>query len=360
MSLFIFSVLGGLLLHQIVSAIQPNHNTNTYTFGRRIVVELPEKTYLVLKVVVFVVAILLFLSLVTIIIAQSVHPAEGYAYRFADALTSPRMGAAIFGGLVGILLGNLLNGLLKNEDDYQFKSSDYLEIALIFMLVILGIGGEEVLRSYAQRINKISVGTTTEISFSEASPKSSRASAEQPGGAFRNTQGDSGGSAGLEKLYDIGSRDRSNISRDRDFIEVLARYESEATPKPIEIGTLAGDALSPIGSCLSGIFRLNGDVTFIEQQLVLMSEPLRELAAPNVMDTEAIRSELSKAVQNLAKYTKPKLQAINTLGERYSCAAVSDTARKSVVDQGRNTLRYCIRVPMPHLSPCQAGSQRNL
>jgi hypothetical protein len=125
MSLFIFSVLGGLLLHQIVSAIQPNHNTNTYTFGRRIVVELPEKTYLVLKVVVFVVAILLFLSLVTIIIAQSVHPAEGYAYRFADALTSPRMGAAIFGGLVGILLGNLLNGLLKNEDDYQFKSSDY-------------------------------------------------------------------------------------------------------------------------------------------------------------------------------------------------------------------------------------------
>jgi hypothetical protein len=335
MSIFVFSVLCGLLLHQVASVIQPVPNTKDYTFGHRIVVRFQGNTYLTLKVTILVVAIVAFIFLVTFIIAQNFHPAEGYAYRFVDAITSPRMGAAIFGALVGILLGNLLNRLLKNVDDYKFKSPDYLEIALIFLLVLLGIGGEEVVKSYAQRINKISVGTTTEISFSESAPKTSRASAEQPGGAFRNTQGDSGQSAGLAKLYDIGSNDnRSNIIRDEQFINVLSRYEMEPYPERVEPGPLAPSVLSPIGSCLSGIFQLNGDSTFIEQQLVLMNDPLRELATSDSLKPETIKEikdQLSMSIKNLAKYVKPRREQLENIRtsdkKRYSCADFQDTTK---------------------------------
>jgi hypothetical protein len=329
MSIFVFSVLCGLLLHQVASVIQPVPNTKYYTFGHRIVVQFQENTYLTLKVTILVVAILAFIFLVTFIIAQNFHPAEGYAYRFVDAITSPRMGAAIFGALVGILLGNLLNRLLKNVDDYKFKSPDYLEIALIFLLVLLGIGGEEVVKSYAQRINKISVGTTTEISFSESAPKTSRASAEQPGGAFRNTQGDSGQSAGLAKLYDIGSKDKSNISRDEAFIEVLSRYELEPNPAAVDPGPLAQLVLSPIGSCLSGIFQLNGDSTFIEQQLVLLNNPLRELATSGNPNPETIANQLSESINHLTSYVKLRWERLQKIGsdKRYSCADFQDTAK---------------------------------
>jgi hypothetical protein len=332
MSLFIFALLAGLLLHQIISIIQPIAGSRTYRVGRRIVIELPEKTYLIAKVSGFVLAILLFLLVVLLILAQSLHPAEGYAYRFADALTSPRMGSAVFGGLVGLLLGNLLNRILSKNDDYTFTSSDRFEILLIFLLVILGIGGEEWLRSQAQRINKISVGTTTEISFSDVAPKSSRASAEQPSGAFRNTQGDSGGSAGLEKLYDIGSVNKSNISRDRQFIEVLARYEREPKPDPADNGLLAKQVLSPMASCFSGIYKLNGDLTFIQQQLTLLIEPLRKLAEPKyeasdkdeiAADTlEGLKKTLNDTIRKVAIYAKPKLAAIPG-GERYSCKEIT-------------------------------------
>jgi hypothetical protein len=341
MSIFILSVLCGLLLHQIVSVVQPVQNTKSYTFGRQIVVLLPERTYLILKVALCVVLILAFILLITFIIAQNFHPAEGYAYRFADAITSPRMGAAVFGALVGVLLGNLLNRLLKNDNDYNFKSSDYLEIGLIFLLVVLGIGGEEVVRSYAQRINKISVGTTTEISFSEATPKTSRASAEQPGGAFRNTQGDSGQSAGLAKLYDIGSNDnRSNISRDGEFIEVLSRYELEPKPDPVDPDPLplAQRVLSPIASCLSGIFQLNGDSTFIEQQLVLLNDPLRELATSDSLDLAEITKQLSAPIVHLTDYVKPRrdqLQRNAGSDKRYSCADFEDASKvNNALDAG--------------------------
>jgi hypothetical protein len=353
MSIFVFAVLCGLLLHQVASVIQPVPDTNDYTFGRRIVIQLQGKTFLTLKVTILVVAILAFIFLVTFIIAQNFHPAEGYAYRFVDAITSPRMGAAIFGGLVGILLGNLLNRLLKNKDDYNFKPSDYLEIALIFLLVLLGIGGEEVVRSYAQRINKISVGTTTEISFSESAPKASRTSAEQPGGAFRNTQGDGGQSAGLAKLYDIGSKDKSNISRDGAFIEILSRYELEPNPDPVDPGPLAQLVLSPIGSCLSGIFLLNGDSTFIEQQLVLLNDPLRELATSGSADSDAIKRQLSVPIGNLTGYVKLRWEQLKKYGssdERYSCADFQDTAKMmNALNAGSIEAfnRPACRYPMP-------------
>ncbi|MFK4651449.1 hypothetical protein ABIF97_001383 [Bradyrhizobium japonicum] len=343
MSVFMISLLLGLLLYQILLVIRPRAD-GSVEVGKNIKIkaELPTNLYLMIKMTLFTVLILIFLGIVVLVVAQRVHPTEGFAYRFADALTSPRMGAAVFGGLVGILLGNVLNRVLKSGDDYKFKASDYLEIGLIAVLVILGIGGEEVLRSYANRINKISVGATTEISFAENAPKTSRATAEQPKGAFRNTQGDSGGSTGLQKLFDIGSKNKPNISRDKEFATTLARYEGEQLRAIADVGTLPGALLSPVASCLSGIAYLYGDATFIEQQLGAMSDPLRKIALREIPDPgpkrtaalDDIRGKLSKVLSDTVRYAPQALKKRDkSVEDRNSCADAADAdARGDAID----------------------------
>ena len=104
MSVFMIAALLGLLLYQIVMFIQPAAGGESVKVGKSIKVELPADLYLTIKATVLAVAILIYLGVIVLIVANSVHPPEGFAFRFADVLTSPRMGAAIFGGLVGILL----------------------------------------------------------------------------------------------------------------------------------------------------------------------------------------------------------------------------------------------------------------
>lgn len=317
MSLFVFSALAGFLLYQIVARIQPIANAANLRFGDRVVVELPERSYIIWKAVSIAVTVILFIFVVTLIVAQSVHPAEGYANRFVDALTSPRMASALFGGLVGFLVGNLLNRILWSPPDYQFTASDRVEILVIFLLFILGIGGEEIIRSSARRINKISVGTTTEISFSENLPRNSRAAAEQPGGAFRNTAGENGGPTGLGKLGDLRDNigapiDQTkfpNYRSDGDFLRVLAAYEPAAKLTPDDSAPLAANVLSPIGTCLSGIFRVYGDVAFVRYQLRYLTIALRDLANAESLDVEipsGIVPDPEPAPHGGSKADKPK------------------------------------------------------
>jgi hypothetical protein len=340
MSIFIFSLLAGLALHRMVSIIQPAKVVSRYRLekrivklGRSVVITFEDGAYVSAKLWALAVAFLLFFGFAVILIAQFVHPAVGFPYRFADTLRSSRMAAVVFGGLVGILLGNLLNRILRAEDDYKFTSADRLEIALIFALVVLGIGGEELLRSSVQRINKISV---TEISFSDPASKSPRQSTEQPRGALQNTQGEgkSGGSAGLGKLYDIGSvNDFPHIERDRQLIEVLARYEREAVAKPGDVGRVAFDVLSPLASCLSRISRLYGDDAFVEQQLAPVAVVLRGLlTAGGSVANESIRSTLTRASMTVREYDRSRkndFEAIASklrlqLDERTACNRLTD------------------------------------
>jgi hypothetical protein len=321
MSIFLISLLFGALVYQLVSIIQPVDNRSEYQIGQRVIIRFEAGAYVIWKAAVIATGVIVFFILAIILNTQGIHPSSGYAYQIADVVTSPRMGAALFGFLVGILLGNLLNRLLRKGSDYKFTSADRLELALIFALTILGVGGEEVLRSSAQRINKISLGTTTEISFADTSPRSSRLSAEQPSGAFRNTQGKSGGSVGLQKLYDIGSEgDSPHIERDKKFIEVLARHEEEPFSAPRATGRLAEGVLSPVASCLSGISSLYGDDAFVDEQLTSMSKSLREIAGDGEIDTSAIRNNLLDVISDVAQYVRPRAKDFEPLDdERKKC-----------------------------------------
>jgi hypothetical protein len=321
MSPFFMSLIFGLLCHRIVSAIQPVTHARVYKFGGAIKLKLTEEAYLAVKVTIYVTSILLFVFFATLVATKDVHPTQGYAYWSADVLTSPRMGSAVFGFLVGVLLSNLLTRVWKTQN-YQFNLNDRLEFALIFLLFLLGIGGEEFLRSTAQRINKVSLGTTTEISFSGVTARSSRSSAEQPGGAFRNTDGAIGGSTGLQKLYDIGSKDRPNIGRDLEFIRILARYQKERDTTTVQTWPLAEQVLSPIGSCLSGISQLYGDDTFIDEQLLPLSQVMHDLAMHSTQTPSKIRDKMGGLLKDIKQYVDTRLVDSKT-EERYSCAGIA-------------------------------------
>jgi hypothetical protein len=294
MSIFVFAVLAGFFIHQLMTIVQPvevprNARFRRFRFGPRIVLRLPARTYVRVKAGVLAVLVTVFALALIIILAQAAHPPEGYAFQLGDIFTSPRLAAVFFGGMVGILIGNMLNRILRG-DKYELKSRDRLEIGLVILLFFLGIGGEELIRSYAKRINKISVGATNEISFSEAPAKATRASAEQPSnagqkaGAKASEYLSTSGSNGLPKLRVLGR----DIVWDQEYVRLIHRYEAAANPRRAgpeannatsPITRLVQTTISPIGACLEGIFAKSADAEFVDQRLRELSTELRKLAA---------------------------------------------------------------------------------
>src|SRR5262249_30913211 len=137
-------------------------------FGTRIVVLMPQRAYLAAKAGVLFGCVFAYVAAATLVIAQSLHPARGYAFRFVDALTSPQIVSAIFGFRLGLLVGDLVNRALRGDRHRTFSAQDWVQVFLILTLFVLGIGGEEIIRSSAARISKLSFGATNEIEFSTA------------------------------------------------------------------------------------------------------------------------------------------------------------------------------------------------
>jgi hypothetical protein len=212
MSAFLFSAFFGLLVHQLLSIIQVDW---TFGFTRirvrpRITIRMPVRIFIALRAALLTAAVIIFIASLLIIVAQQIHPEQGYAYRFGEALTSPRVPSALFGVIVGVLTSNMLNRLLRGQIGAALTSRDWLEVILIFFLFVMGVGGEEALRSYSGRVSEISFGATNKIAFSDSSATASRSAPEPTSNASRPA-GDKGGdyansgeSTGLQRASLIG------------------------------------------------------------------------------------------------------------------------------------------------------------
>jgi hypothetical protein len=327
MSTFVFSVIAGFLMHQLITMIQPAIDRGPRRFqkfrlGPRVVIRLPARTYLRVKAYAIAAMISLFVLLLIFIVGQATHPPRGYAYRLTDAITSSLIGSAFFGLLVGFLVGNLMNRLFRAEK-YELGSRDRLEVFLIVALFVLGIGGEELLRSSARRISKISIGATNEISFADSSVKSARSSTEQPGNAgekagARGEYLSTGGSNGLPKLRNLGA----DVEQDREYIRLIYRYEkavnfrtAEWVQEPkTEIERLIQTTISPIGSCLDGIYAKTADAAFVEEIVLELSKSLRDLTSSQEKDeprvTEKVVKRLSDTVDSVQINAREILKTI--------------------------------------------------
>jgi hypothetical protein len=291
--MFVLGVIGGVLLHQLLTIIQPivekRRRFRRLEFGSGFVIRLSAERYTQVKAYALAALVLFLIGSILLVAAQSVHPPGGYAFTFADVLLSPRLGAIFFGGIVGILLGDLVNRVLHSAN-YKLMRRDYLAIGLMFVLFILGIGGEELVRSYAQRISKVSFGATNEISFAQLPAGPSERASGQAATAFQSTlkrnESDylkAGGSAGLSRNANLAS----TIRRDRDYFRVLfVKHEKIGDPRKVDQLLTAAEevirvTVAPVSSCLAAISARTAHAAFVNEKLVEILKAFQGLVSQN-------------------------------------------------------------------------------
>jgi hypothetical protein len=302
MSAFLFSAFFGLLVHQLLSIIQVD-----WTFGyrrvhvgRRITIRMPERIFIAFRATLLTTAIVVFIILMLILVTQQIHPEQGYAYRFGDALASPRVPSALFGIIVGILTGNMLNRLLRGKIGAAFTSRDWLEVILIFFLFIMGVGGEEALRSYSGRISEISIGATSKIAFSDSSAPATRRAPEQTSNASRPA-GDKGGdyassgeSTGLQRAGLVSD----TAAKDRRYLALFEKLEgrpppvANTAPWPDAIERATRTMIYPFASCLDGIFGRTANSSYVDDRLAPLVDLFQNLKADATLEA---RSNLVRA-----------------------------------------------------------------
>jgi hypothetical protein len=278
MSLFLFSAFFGFVVHQLLSIIQLDLTFGWRTvhfIGHRITIRMPERVFIACKVTLLSAAVVIFLTLILIIVTQQIHPEQGYAYRISDALTSPRIPSAVFGVIVGALTGNMVNRVLRRKSTDPFTVRDWLEVILIFVLFIVGIGGEAAVQSYAGRISEISFGATNKIAFADNQAGSVKRAPEQAGNASRPA-GSAGtgfltptGSAGLRRASTLGSV----VEKDRLYLALFDKVESQPPAKASAAGSLdaveqmSRTLVDPFASCLNAIFERTANSNYVNERL---------------------------------------------------------------------------------------------
>ncbi len=336
MSLFLWAVILGLVLHQTASLIQPHVTTSTkgrrqrvhkLKFGQRVIVWLPVRTYLNVKIAFFTFAAVVLILGALLIVSQKIHPTSGYAYGITDALTSPRIAAGIFGLFVGILIGNLINRITHARGARSLSAVDWVQLILIFLLLILGIGGDQLLRSYGGQISKISFGATNEIAFSDAPPNSRSAPVEQPGTAFKSAGPSSeesdflrgGGSAGLLKDAKLAD----TIAKDRLYLQLFEQFENlpKLDLQPLDkMEAFARTTISPFASCLAAIYARTANAAFVTTELAGIIDQFPKLNAESALDDKPELAFTTALDHTATKAYNVGLRALLKQTKHYSIA----------------------------------------
>lgn len=355
MSLFLFSLILAFALHQAGSGLQPQLRRNQQArLGRRWIIRLPAHTYVVWKAGFLAFATVLFLITILIIVASGYHPADGFAVRISDALTSPRIGAAFFGGLVGLLLGHLVNRILRGGKKFEPTKQDRIEIALVIALVLLGIGGEEAIQSMARRVTKVSFGGA-EISLSGPA-RTSASPPQQPGTASAQAGESSsaraqlaatGSSSGLQSL----ARLDVTIGNDSNYIAILFAPRFPAATNAQQQGTeqnsgpfsgvlrLAGN-LAPAAQCLQEIYSRTTNVRALEQHLSNLTELVQQVS--------------TKGTDKIALQRAARRVALGDLLER------AIEVRETMPAPAQRDIQVCRQLANIVCGPAEKGEQKEL
>jgi hypothetical protein len=299
MSAFLFSAFFGLFIHQLLSIIQVGgiSGLTKIDVWSGITIFMRERTFLAFRATLLTAIAIIFIALLLIIVAQQIHPEQGYAYRFGEALTSPRVPSALFGIMVGVLTSNMLNRLLRGKIGAALTSRDWLEVILIGFLFVMGVGGEEALRSYSGRISEISFGATNKIAFSDSSSRKvleTVSNASRPGAEKSADYATSGGSTGLQRTALISD----TAAKDGRYLALFEKVEGRPPPvantapssEAIELATRT--LIYPLASCLDGIFAHTANSSYVNDRLAPLVELFQKLKDDTTLKA---RSDLARA-----------------------------------------------------------------
>ncbi|GLH75831.1 hypothetical protein SSBR45G_07390 [Bradyrhizobium sp. SSBR45G] len=233
---------------------------------------------------------------------RGLHPGYSPVFDAFDAFTGRRAPSLLLGGITGGLLGAFVSRVLLLAPGSTIEARDKITVALLVVFFVLGIGGEEAIRSLAQRISKVSA-LGTEIEFADASKSASRANsrgsastaavgiAKGDAAVGRKTLGVPGSSYGLAFLSNLGAM----IERDRAYsiISVMIKHGDaqvavgstktieQTLNQPMEFARVL---IEPFAECLQTLQAQTGDVDFVNDRLLGLVGELRVLISSNPPD----------------------------------------------------------------------------
>jgi hypothetical protein len=185
----------------------------------------------------------------------------------------------------GVLFGILLNNVTLSAYYQPFTARNKILFVLLILILLLGIGGEQLLESAARRVSKLSVGGA-EIAFYDPA----QARRGRPEGDLSLAAGGHGNPmAGAPALsLAILANLPDFIQRDKIYIQAAYQQRKDAPKGPLftrldDAKSLAKSLVSPFGSCMLEIYTQTGDISFVRSTLAGLLRPLRDLgdlAAP--------------------------------------------------------------------------------
>lgn len=104
------------------------------------------------------------------LIFHVVHAPLGLSLRVSDAILGRHAAALVMGTIAGCLASMSFNRVFYQSPSYALTSRDKLIFAALGFFVVLGMGGEDLIHSFASRINKVAIGGA-EVTFTDGSGK---------------------------------------------------------------------------------------------------------------------------------------------------------------------------------------------
>jgi hypothetical protein len=302
MSVFLFTTLLTFVLLFLMEIVEPTRAT----FSEREGTPNPagRRVWAILVSYLLVLAFSWGLIIATF---KQFHPEVGLVVTWIDAFTGRNAASLLFGIITGVLLYRFLTRIFFHRPGTALEVRDQVELVLLIVFFALGIGGEEAIRGWTQRVSKVSA-FGTEVSFFDTASRNARtrfdgspitAAGTAGGNKSPSSFGSSDSSIGLRLVLSSFSH---LISRDRDYIELIAslnksekeKLDKEKLDKKNIEGLRATEELALLtidtfAGCLQEVYSQTGDTSFVNARLLGLTPALRLLIVPNQHDDEVAK-----------------------------------------------------------------------
>jgi hypothetical protein len=191
-----------------------------------------------------------------------------------QSFASPQHGAMWLGLLAGWLFALLFNRLARRVDG-QVTVRDRIEFAMLLVLTLIGVFGEEALRSLANRLTSLKFsGASFELGLSDkgrdsAGSRSNAVIIPQSGKSDFNAPETSQALSLLATLDSV-------IKRDIEYLQLFEPERKDLNESFRNARTLAERVVKPMARCLTTYARYTADVLFINQRMAGVLDILRQ------------------------------------------------------------------------------------
>jgi hypothetical protein len=217
MSTFLISSVTTFLLFQLLYMTYTTQigQVVTVTFGNFVAIVLSRITAVVAIVGLLIVALLILFVLLGV---GDRHPYPGSAIKISSFVSSPSAAELFYGFILGAVLAAFVNRLLARPPLAPFETRDKADLIIIGVFLFLGLGGGDIFRALAGKLDKVSVGAvgvSVEASLGGAKAPDSPALANKPiAGTQESMYLSSNGSSALAYLSHL----EDIIERDTEYL----------------------------------------------------------------------------------------------------------------------------------------------